>query len=273
MLVTELETVLEGKLLRTARLGAGPPLLLLHGYPDNLQIWCKLAPLLAKGYQVIAFDWPGLGYSDAWSGGTTPGHQADRLCKLLDHWQINRAHLCGSDMGGQPALVFATRYPDRIDRLVVMNSLTYGDEKTSWEIGILRKFGWNRVLLRHLPDLVIRRAEHTFLPRGCRLPDDLRSDFWESFSQIKVRKFTVRLCAGYQGTLHRLPDLYREIKCPTLALWGGADKHFPPIHADRLCADIPGAKKEILSDAEHWMMWYRAEEVAQSIDRFLSADP
>src|SRR5207253_909928 len=138
-------------------------------------------PALADRFEVIAFDWPGMGQSDAWTGGTTPGHQAERLCKLLDWWGIERAHIAGADMGGQPALVFAARYPTRIGRLIVMNSLTHGDAETSWEIRVLRKFGWNRLILRRFPALVFRPAERTFLPAGTRLAPELRSDLWESF--------------------------------------------------------------------------------------------
>lgn len=272
MLSTAMESVAGGKQVRVARTGKGPPIVLLHGYPDNLQIWCELAPLLADRFETIAFDWPGLGFSDAWSGGTTPGHQAERLLALLDHWQIARAHIIGSDMGGQPALVFAARYPDRIRRLIVMNSLTHFDAETSWEIRILRQFGWNRIILRHIPYLVFRRAERTFLPAGTRLPRDLRADFWDSFRREENRRFLVRLCAGYQGTLARLPEIYRKIACPTLALWGGADRHFPPIHAERLCADIAVARMSILTAGEHWMMWDRAEDVASHIRSFLAGD-
>ncbi|HEY7544564.1 MAG TPA: alpha/beta fold hydrolase, partial [Blastocatellia bacterium] len=69
-----LETTFEnvnGKRLRVARAGSGPPLVLLHGYPDNLQIWSRLAPLLGERFEVIAFDWPGMGRSELWSGGAT----------------------------------------------------------------------------------------------------------------------------------------------------------------------------------------------------------
>src|SRR5437867_2629635 len=84
-------------------------------------------------------------------------------------------------LGDGPPLAFAARYPERVRRLVVMNSLVFGDEKTSWEIRLLRKFGWNRFILRWLPRLVFWRARRTFLPRGVRLPSELASDFWESF--------------------------------------------------------------------------------------------
>ena len=66
MLPTSIEILEGGRKLRVARMGLGPPVLLLHGYPDNLQIWCELAPRLATSFQVIAVDWPGMGESDRW---------------------------------------------------------------------------------------------------------------------------------------------------------------------------------------------------------------
>jgi pimeloyl-ACP methyl ester carboxylesterase len=268
MLATTFQTLPNGKRLRLARLGSGPPLVLLHGYPDNLQIWCELAPRLADRFEVIAFDWPGMGYSDAWPGGTTPVHMADRLRTLLDTWAVERAVVVGLDMGGQPALAFAALHPQRTLGLAVMNSLVFGDEATSWEIRVLRRFGWNRCVLRRLPGLVFRRAERTFLPRGVVLPPELRADLWDGFRRPQVRAFISRLCAGYQGTLPRLPELYAQVRCPTLVLWAGGDRHFPPAHAERLHAAVAGSRLELIDGADHWMPWYLADEVAARLRPF-----
>ncbi|MEX2120907.1 MAG: alpha/beta hydrolase [Pirellulales bacterium] len=271
MLPTRIESV-SGKQVRLACLGDGPPLLLLHGYPDNLQIWCELAPQLAGQFHVIAFDWPGMGQSEAWPGGATPVHMADRLLVLVDAWKLAKVSLLGMDMGGQPALAFAARHPERIERLVVMNSLLFGDEPTSWEIRVLRRFGWNRLILRYGPRLVFRRAMRTFLPRGIRLPDDLRADLWNAFRRHAVRRFISKMCAGYQGTLPSLPALYRQIGCPTMALWGEADAHFPPVHALRLGQSVPGAQVSLIPGAHHWMAWYMADIVAERVTTFLQPD-
>lgn len=271
MLTTTVQTLPDGRRLRTARLGTGPPVVLLHGYPDNLQIWSALAPRLADRFTVIAPDWPGMGQSDPWPGGASPFQMADRLRALLDVWGVDRASLVGLDMGGQPALAFAARHPGRIDRLVVMNSLVLWDEATSWEIRILRRFGWNRWILRRLPGPVFRRAERTFLPRGERLPPDLRADLWESFRRPEVRRFIAKMCAGYQGTLPRLPAQYARIACPTLVLWGECDPHFPTAHAERLHALVPGSRLQILPGAGHWMAWSRAEDVAGAILAFMAS--
>jgi pimeloyl-ACP methyl ester carboxylesterase len=268
MLATTSETHGGGQ-LRVARMGSGPPVILLHGYPDNLQIWSELLPRLATRFAVLAFDWPGMGYSEAWTGGATPFDFARRLRTLMDDWSIERAAIIGHDMGGQPALAFAAEYASRISQIVVMNSLVIWDEKTSWEIALLRKFGWNRVLLERFPRAVFFRAMRTFLPRGYKLSAELRSDLWDSFERPEVRKFVVRMCAGYQGTLPRLKQLYPAIGTPSLFLWAERDKHFPVAHGKKLAEMVPGAEFEQIPGAGHWMALYRAEEVSSHLLRFL----
>src|SRR5262249_40629519 len=206
-------------------------------------------------------------------GGAPRGRMAGGLISLPEGWGIEGADLVGMDMGGQPALVFAAEHPERVRRLVVMNSLVFGDEATSWEIRVLRRFGWNRWILRHLPRLVFRRALKTFLPRGVHLPEPLRADLWESFRRSEVRAFIAKLCAGYQRSLAKLPELYRQVACPTLVLWAERDKHFPLVHARRLHETIAGSKLEIIGGAEHWMAWHRAEEVAERIRGFVAESP
>jgi pimeloyl-ACP methyl ester carboxylesterase len=268
MLATTIERHL-GKRVRVARLGSGVPVILLHGYPDNLQIWSELAPRLATQFEVIAFDWPGMGHSEAWPGGATPFDMAKRLLALMDAWGVERAAVVGHDMGGQPALAFAAGHPKRVSHLVVMNSLVIWDEKTSWEINLLRRFGWNRVLLERLPRAVFFRAIRTFLPRSYRLPQELLDDLWECFQQREVRHFVVRLCAGYQGSLPKLQQSYPAIKASSLFLWAGRDKHFPVAHGRELGALVPEAQVEEIPEAEHWMALYLAEQVSARISRFL----
>jgi len=267
-----LEAVTEihgGRKVRAAHLGSGHSMILLHGYPDNLQVWSEIAPRLASRFQVTAFDWPGMGFSEAWPGGATPFDFARRLRDLMDKWRIPQAAIVGHDMGGQPALAFAAEFPDRVSHLVVMNSLLIWDEKTSWEITLLRRFGWNRVLLERLPRSVFHRALRTFLPRGYKLSPGLRDDFWESFRQLADRKFVVRMCAGYQGALPRLKQLYSAIRTPSLFLWAEHDKHFPMNHARKAAAMIPHAQIAVVPHARHWMSLDLAEEVSLQILGFL----
>jgi pimeloyl-ACP methyl ester carboxylesterase len=192
-------------------------------------------------------------------------HLAERLAALLDEWGVARAAVVGMDMGGQPALALAAERPERVERLAIMNSLVMWDERTSWEIALLRKFGWNRIILRRLPGTVFKRAEQSFLPSGTRLPDELRADLWESFRRPEVRAFIIKMCAGYQGTLERLAALYPRIRCPLRVVWGARDSHFPPAHAERLAAAVEGARLTVLPDGHHWMAHHLAPQVAAAI--------
>src|SRR5262249_49388192 len=125
-----------------------------------------------------------------------------------------------------------------------------------------------RVLLRHLPRAVFSRAQRTFLPVGVRLARDLRSDFWRCFRRPHVRRYIARMCGAYQGSLRRLPEHFDRIRCPTLVLWGGRDRHFPTAHAARLHSAIRGSTLEVIPGGEHWMAWYMAEPVAKRIVAF-----
>lgn len=273
MLPAAIERLEGGRRLSVVRLGAGHPVVLLHGYPENLQIWSALAPRLAAGCAAIAFDWPGMGRSDAWPGGATPHHMAARLRELLDYWSIERASLIGADMGGQPALAFAAEHPERVERVVVMNSLVIPDAATSWEIRLLRRFRYNQLVIARFPRLVLLRAERTFLPSGMRLSAQLRREFRDCFLRPEVRRFVVRMCAAYQGSLRRLPECYAHIRAPTLVLWGEHDRHFPVAHAHGLHRAIAGSRLEIVRGGEHWMAWHRADEVAERISLFMRSPP
>jgi pimeloyl-ACP methyl ester carboxylesterase len=233
-------------------------------------IGCRTPPRPRRFY--AGRDWPGMGESVEWKGGASPTHMAERLMRLMTAWGFERADLVGMDMGGQPALVAAALWPERVRRLCIMNSLVLWDEETSWEIRLLRRHGWNRVILRHLPAVVFARAQWTFLPRGVRLPRDLRADFWRCFRRRDVRQYIARMCAAYQGSLRRLPGHFERIRCPTLALWGASDRHFPLAHATRLHAAIPGSRLCIIPGAEHWMPWYLPERVAEAICEFANGD-
>ena len=79
-----------------------------------------------------------------------------------------------------------------------------------------------------------------------------------------------RCAPAIRGRLPRLAELYGKITTPTLVLWAGRDKHFPVAHAERLHAALPNSRLNVLPGAEHWMPWYRADEVASSVEAFLA---
>lgn len=103
--------------------GEGPDVILLHGLGGNLAIWhLKMVPMLRERFRVTTFDLRGHGYSDMPPSGYTTADMADDLLGLMDGLGIERAHLVGHSLGADISLHFALHYPDRADRLVLIEA-------------------------------------------------------------------------------------------------------------------------------------------------------
>jgi len=261
--------------VRIAQAGAGPPLVLLHGYPETLQLFVNLHPALAAHFTVTAFDWPGQGYSARWPGAAAPLHRALQLATILDALGLNRPHLVATDMGVHPALALAATQPHRVGRVAIMNALLFGDGPTSLEIGLMRRAGLNRLAFERAAPLVYLQCKRTFLsPHDRRAwPTALDHDFERALSRPAVRTFLSDLCADTEAALPDLPALYWRLDTPLLALWAERDAHFPVAQAERFAQLVPSTRLRVLAAAHHWMAHSRAADLAQHLIPFLQETP
>src|SRR6185437_14143083 len=99
--------------------GHGPPLLLVHGWPQTWYAWRMLMPALARDFSVVAVDQRGIGLSDKPPGGYDTATLATDLVALMDALGHPQFALYGTDVGMPIAYALAADYPDRVDRLVV----------------------------------------------------------------------------------------------------------------------------------------------------------
>jgi pimeloyl-ACP methyl ester carboxylesterase len=99
--------------------GGGPPLLLVHGWPQTWYAWRMVMPALARDFSVIAVDQRGIGLSDKPQGGYDTGTLAGDLAALMDALGHQRFAVCGTDVGMPIAYALAADHPGRLDRLVV----------------------------------------------------------------------------------------------------------------------------------------------------------
>ena len=99
--------------------GGGPPLLLVHGWPQTWYAWRMVMPALARDFSVIAVDQRGIGLSDKPQGGYDTGTLAGDLVALMDALGHQRFAVYGTDVGMPIAYALAADHPGRLDRLVV----------------------------------------------------------------------------------------------------------------------------------------------------------
>jgi pimeloyl-ACP methyl ester carboxylesterase len=107
--------------LHVAEAGEGPPLLLLHGWPQHWWCWRHLIPRLAPHYRILAPDLRGWGFSDAPPGDYAKATFAADIIALLDAEGLERVRMIGHDWGGFVSFLLALEHPERIERLVALD--------------------------------------------------------------------------------------------------------------------------------------------------------
>ena len=119
--VAHKEVDVNGVVLHVAEAGSGPPLVLVHGWPQHWWCWRHLIRSLARTYRVLAPDLRGFGWSDAPQGNYAKSTFAADILGLLDAEGIDRVRLVGHDWGGYAAFLVALEHPDRVERLLALD--------------------------------------------------------------------------------------------------------------------------------------------------------
>jgi len=153
--------------LSYTRAGAGPTLILLHGFPENSGLWRRVVPLLQDHFTVLCPDLPGAGGSALPSEGElTVERMADAVLAIADNEGIHDFHLAGHSMGGYVALALAEKAPDRLRSLTLVHSSAAPDteEKKAQRrktISLLEKGGKDAFLREMIPGLFGPKTKET----------------------------------------------------------------------------------------------------------------
>src|SRR5688500_2048939 len=103
--------------------GQGPDLVMLHGLMGNLSVWhLKMVPMLRRRFRVTTYDLRGHGRPDIAPTGYSTGDMVEDLRALLDTFDLERVNLVGHSLGADICMHFALRYPERVERLVVIEA-------------------------------------------------------------------------------------------------------------------------------------------------------
>lgn len=119
--VTHRDVRVDGVRLHVAEAGDGPPLVLVHGWPQHWWCWRHLIPRLARSHRVLAPDLRGFGWSDAPPGDYAKWTFATDLLGLLDAEGLDRVRLIGHDWGGYAAFLLALERPERVESLLALD--------------------------------------------------------------------------------------------------------------------------------------------------------
>jgi pimeloyl-ACP methyl ester carboxylesterase len=264
------ETV-EGVRLRYLRAGAGPAVVLLHGFASSIVTWRDTIPRLAGTHEVVALDFPGFGGSEI-RPGLPPSAYPRLVLRLMDRLALPRASLVGHSLGGGVAVALAASHPERVDRLVLIDPVGFNLAPED-RPALLRAAGWKPVA-RLLEALPVRRALVTLALHQVFHDDRLVTpDRVDEYVAPLLRPGAVRAAQALlaSGDDLGLPGVIARVRTPTLVLWGREDRWIPVEQADRFLAAIPGSRKVVIDGCGHMPQEERPAEVAALVEAFLAA--
>jgi haloacetate dehalogenase len=228
-------TKTSGATINFVTAGSGPPLLLLHGYPQTHIEWRDVAPQLAKTFTVVAADLRGYGDSSKPADGENHFNYSKRAMaldqvELMASLGFQKFAVVGHDRGGRVAHRMALDHADRVTKLAILDIVpTYKVlHSVTNELATATFHWWFLIQKAPLPETLIGNSAEVWLrSRFERIPPGVLSK--EAFAEY-LRSFTPpdsihASCEDYRAgatidLIHDAADLDHKISCPVHVLWG-----------------------------------------------------
>ncbi len=251
-----------------ARFGAGPPLVLAHGWPWSSQAWHRVAPALARRWHIHVYDMPGFGQSQM-SGPRPLGIdvQGDVFTEMLEAWGLDSPSVVAHDFGGAVTLRAHILHGCAYDRLVLMNVVAM----RPWGSTFFAHVGAHIDAFRGLPphihaaivDAYIRSAlaaeigeDDIALLKAPWLTDEGQAAFYAQFA-LADERFTAEI-----------EDRFDALGCPAHVLWGEDDPWIPVARGAALAERI-GVPLDRLAGLGHLPQLESPEHVARHLEAAL----
>jgi pimeloyl-ACP methyl ester carboxylesterase len=252
----------------------GPPVVLLHGFPEFSYGWrYQLPALAAAGMRAIAPDLRGYGRSPKPPAVRDYGISllASDVVDLIRRECGGCAHVVGHDWGGIVAWWLAMHHPEAVDRLVILNAphpAAYLRELRRTPSQVLRSWYVLFFQLPWLPEWSIRAFDFAMLRWLFRGKDAAR--YVEAFTDRRSLTAAINYYrAAFRAGPGAMVRGVRPVRAPTLVIWGGRDRYLVPQLADRLEQWVPNVRVVRLPRASHWVQHDEPGRVNQLLIDFL----
>lgn len=246
----------------------GTPVVLLHGFGASKENWLPLLPFLARRHRLLIPDLPGWGESHFHFGNIYGiDQQVERIAHWLEHHVPANVHLVGSSMGGAIASFIASRHPQRIATLTLMNAAgVRGSQASEFEEGLLK--GHNSLVAHTVADVL--RMITVVTERNRHL---LAAMLGPVMSCMMIPRRHVNTHMFHQlmehPPLEELPGISTiSSRIPTLVIWGEQDRVLHVSCAGTYQQLIPHAKVKLLRGIGHLPMVEAPAVTARCLRRF-----
>jgi haloacetate dehalogenase len=275
----------DGVAINLVRGGSGPPLLLLHGYPQSHVMWHQVAPILAQHFTVVATDLRGYGDSAKPAAGADHAGYGKRASAqdqvaVMAALGFEKFALVGHDRGARVAHRLALDHPERVQRLALIDIVptytAFADTDREKAMGYYHWFFLSQPF--DLPERLIGGDPIFYLHWCLKSWGGGRLDYFDAEAMAEYERcfsdpaVIHGSCEDYRAGAtidleHDAEDLARKIACPTMVLWGNRlDKWYDVAAVWRERAEsVTGG----VLDGGHFLSEEMPEEVARALFFFL----
>jgi 3-oxoadipate enol-lactonase len=245
-------------------LGSGPPVVLLHPFPANHNLWKPAAQALTTRYRVILPDLRGHGESGVGDGPATMEKHAADIARVLDHEEVRRAAFVGVSIGGYALFEFWRKYRARVDALVLCNTKAQADTPEA------------RAVRLQAATFVLERGTELFF--GSMIPKlmgkttrDTRPDLVEGALRMMRTMSPEDVAMVQRGMAERQDSVetLKTINVPTMLVTGDEDILTGVGEAELMRQNISGSEIKLIAKAGHYSPWEQPEEVGKLLRQFL----
>lgn len=252
--------------------GSGDIILLIHGFGGSYYNFEVLSGKLSNNYRVINVDLPGSGLSD-FNQSSQPNviffdQFKDYFSFLVDTLNLDSFHLVGNSLGGVMAYSIAVSMPEKVKDLILINSAGYELDKVIAKGAGPMRFKWVKPLVEKGAPMFLVKYFVTF-PFADKSKVDT-SEF--RYDYLLTNRAGNLNCQVDLASSHQYPDttIIKNIKCPTLILWGKEDNIIPVEHASKFKRDIINSQVKIYSPCGHMPQMEISDSVLIDLKRFYS---
>jgi abhydrolase domain-containing protein 6 len=249
------------------RPGKGETIVLIHGFNANKDNWNRFVRYIPKEYRVIAFDMPGHGDSDKLSDQTyTIDYMASSVDQAVNALGISKFHLAGNSMGGWISIFYATRYPQKVLSLCLVDNaglVAVSPQPSDLQLALLKGQSPLTPCSQEEFEELMKYAfyDPPFIPWPITsvLADKAIASC--DFNKKMWKEFTTQSTDVY--------PLLASLNVPVLVIWGDKDRILHVSTTEVLKKSLPNSEIVIIKDCGHLPMLERAKETAGYYASFL----
>ena len=247
-------------------IGQGSPVVLLHPFPANHELWMPAAKALTSRYQLILPDLRGHGDSETGEGPATMQKHAADVSRVLDEVGVGRAAMAGISIGGYTLFELWRQNRARISALALFNTKAPQDTPEA-----------RKARLQTAEDVLQKGAEPFFESMVPKLMGkttvETRPDLVAGALRL-MRKMSPQDVAAVQRGMAERPDstaTLKTINVPTLIVTGNEDTITGIPEAETMRQNISGSQMKIIAKAGHYSIWEQPEEAGRILRQFLDS--